>query len=122
VTWIAAAIGGLIGTLARHGVNVAFARTTASPGPYATATVNVVGSLVIGGLAGAIAAGRLTLSAPARAFVFVGILGGFTTFSSFMLDTLTLAERGELGSAVANAVLQVLIGFAATYAAYRALL
>ena len=114
------ALGGLVGTVARHAVNIAFARATPNPVPYATATVNMIGSLVIGALAGAVASGRLTLSAPARAFVFVGILGGFTTFSSFMLDTLTLAKGGAPASAVANIVLQVLVGIALTYAAYRA--
>jgi CrcB protein len=59
------------------------------PGPWATATVSMIGSLVIGMLAGALAGERLAMSPSARAFVFVGLLGGFTTFSSYMLDSLT---------------------------------
>src|SRR4051812_44394357 len=89
--WLAAAVGGLIGTVGRHAVNAAFARAQ-QPVPYATAAVNVVGCFVIGALAGSVAAGRLLMPAPLRAFVFVGILGGFTTFSSYMLDTFTLVE------------------------------
>jgi len=120
MTWIAVALGGLLGSVARHGVNVLFARSLARPAPYATATVNLIGSFAIGALAGSLASGRLTMTVPMRAFVFVGILGGFTTFSSFMLDNLTLADAGIPAQAVANVLAQTIIGFAAIYAAYRA--
>ncbi len=63
--------------------------------PYATAAVNLLGSLAIGLLAGLIATGRVHMSTELRTFVFVGILGGFTTFSSYMLDTFTLGHAGE---------------------------
>lgn len=118
--WIAVALGGLVGALARHSVNIAFTRLTLNTVPYATASVNLLGSIAIGALAGALAGGRLTLSLPVRAFVFVGILGGFTTFSSLMLDTLTLAEGGATAMAFANVVGQMLAGIAAVYLAYRA--
>jgi CrcB protein len=117
-TWIAAALGGMLGTLARHAVNIAFARSMRPP-PYATATVNLIGSFVIGALAGSIAGGRFVLPASVRTFVFVGILGGFTTFSSFMLDTLALAEGGATAAAVANVAGQTVLGLAVTFAAYR---
>lgn len=117
-TWLAAALGGTIGTIARHAVNIAFARSM-KPAPYATAVVNLVGSAIIGALAGSISAGRLLMPAPLRAFVFVGLLGGFTTFSSFMLDTLTLAESGTVGAAFANVAGQTIVGLAVTFAAYR---
>jgi CrcB protein len=94
MTWIAAALGGTLGTLARHAVNIAVARSM-TPAPYATAIVNILGSAIIGALAGSISSGRLLMPAPLRTFVFVGLLGGFTTFSSFMLDTLSLAEGGS---------------------------
>ena len=116
--WIAAALGGTIGTLARHAVNVAVARSM-RPAPYATAIVNLIGSAIIGALAGSIAAGRLLMPAPLRAFVFVGLLGGFTTFSSFMLDTLALAQGGSAGAAFLNVAGQTLVGLAVTFAAYR---
>src|SRR3954471_13463613 len=108
--WIAVLLGGALGSGARHAVNIAAARLLGGPGPYGTATVNMFGSLCIGLLAGAIAAQRVSMSAPVRAFVFVGILGGFTTFSSFMLDSLTLLEAGMAGRAVANLIGQLLFG------------
>jgi CrcB protein len=116
--WIAVAAGGAVGTLARHGVNVLVARLLHQPSPYATAAVNLIGAGIIGVLAGAMAAGRLSWSVPVRTFVFVGILGGFTTFSSFMLDTLTLAYTGEPGIAMANVAGQVLLGLAAVWTGY----
>ena len=60
-----------------------------------TASVNLIGSLTIGLLAGLIATERLHLSAEWRTFVFVGLLGGFTTFSTFSLDGYYLIERGQ---------------------------
>jgi CrcB protein len=120
MVWIAVALGGAIGSVARHGVNAAFAHVTETTTPYATATVNILGSLVIGVLAGLIASGRLHLAPAGRAFVFVGILGGFTTFSSFMLDTLTLAHGNEQGMAVANVLLQIVLGAVAVFAGYAA--
>jgi fluoride exporter len=118
MTWIAAALGGTIGTLARHGVNVAVARSM-KPAPYATAIVNLLGAAIVGAIAGSISSGRLLMPAPLRAFIFVGLLGGFTTFSSFMLDTLALAEGGSAGVAFANVAGQTLLGVAVTFAAYR---
>jgi CrcB protein len=67
--------------------------------PLATMTVNLAGCLAIGVLAGLVASGRLTLAPATRAFVFVGVLGGFTTFSSFGLDSFTLAHGARAGSA-----------------------
>jgi CrcB protein len=118
MTWIAAALGGTLGTLARHAVNIAVARSM-TPAPYATAIVNILGSAIIGALAGSISSGRLLMPAPLRTFVFVGLLGGFTTFSSFMLDTLSLAEGGSTSAAFANVAGQTVLGLAVTFAAYR---
>jgi CrcB protein len=118
--WIAVAAGGALGSLARHSVNVAFSHLTESTTPYATATVNIIGSVVIGVLAGLTAGGKLHMTPPVRAFVFVGILGGFTTFSSFMLDTLTLGHGSEHGLAVSNVLVQVVLGLIAVFAGYAA--
>src|SRR5881394_3842668 len=118
--WLAVAAGGALGSVARHGVNVAIAALTDTTTPYATATVNIVGSIAIGVLAGLTAAGKVEMSPPLRTFVFVGILGGFTTFSSFMLDTLTLGHGNEHALAVANVLLQVVIGLIAVFAGYAA--
>lgn len=106
--------------MARHGVNLAFARLTEQTTPYATATVNLLGSLVIGVLAGLSAGGKMHLSPPVRSFVFVGILGGFTTFSSFMLDTLTLTRGNHQGLAASNVLAQVVLGVIAVFAGYAA--
>lgn len=114
----AVALGGAIGSLARHGVNVAFAHVFLRPVPYATAAVNLVGSAVVGALAGLIASQRLTMTPTMRAFVFVGVLGGFTTFSSFMLDTLTIMERSEGALAMSNVIGQTAIGLLAVCVCY----
>jgi CrcB protein len=117
--WLAVLVGGALGAVARHGVNVAFTRALGTAGPYATAAVNMLGSFVIGFLAGGLASQRLTMTTPMRAFIFVGIIGGFTTFSSFVLDSLTLLQRGASVAAAANLVGQVLVGLALVYAGYR---
>jgi CrcB protein len=117
--WLAVAAGGALGSMARHGVNVLFAHVLARAVPYATASVNLVGSATIGLLAALIAAGRLQWSTELRTFVFVGILGGFTTFSSFMLDTYTLGPGGEQALAFWNVALQVALGLAAVWSGYR---
>jgi len=110
VTWIAVAVGGALGSLARHWVNLEIAHRLERSVPYATLVVNAVGCVVIGALAGRIAAGRLHLSPAMRTFVFVGILGGFTTFSSFGLDTFTLGHGGNHEAAVWNIVGHVALG------------
>ena len=105
--WLAVAAGGALGSMARHGVNILFATVFGRAVPYATASVNLIGSLTIGLLAALIASGRLQLSPELRTFVFVGILGGFTTFSSFMLDTLVLGQGGDQAIALWNVALQI---------------
>jgi CrcB protein len=118
--WLTVGVGGALGSMARHGVNDLFARLLARPVPYATASVNVLGSIVIGVLAGLLAAGRISMSLETRAFVFVGILGGFTTFSSFMLDTFTLARGHDVSAAFWNVGAQLALGLLAIWGGYRA--
>jgi CrcB protein len=112
--WVAIGVGGALGSLARHGVNVLIhGRWPTMRFPLSTLVVNVVGCLVIGLLAGLIMSGRITPRLYWREFVFVGILGGFTTFSTFGLDTMTLF-RGEMAwPAVWNVVAQVGLGLIA---------
>jgi fluoride exporter len=117
--WLAVAVGGALGSMARHGVNLLFAHVLERALPWATATVNLAGSAIIGVLAALIATGRLQLSAEARTFVFVGILGGFTTFSSFMLDTFTLGHGGEHALAFWNVALQTALGLVAVWLGFR---
>jgi CrcB protein len=107
--------------MARHGVGAAIARLSpARVTPYATMTVNLVGCLVIGLLAGLIASRRVTMTPALRAFVFVGVLGGFTTFSSFGLDTFTLAHGGRMGPAALNVGIQVAAGVGLVAVGYAA--
>jgi CrcB protein len=110
MNWIAVALGGALGSLARHWVNLELAHRFERSVPYATFAVNVAGCLVIGALAGRIAGGRLHLTPVVRTFVFVGVLGGFTTFSSFGLDTFTLGHGGHHAAALWNVVGQVGLG------------
>jgi fluoride exporter len=117
--WLAVAVGGALGSLARHGVNVLFSHLLERSVPYATGAVNLAGSAVIGLLASLLATGRLQMSNELRTFVFVGILGGFTTFSSFMLDTFTLGHGGDHALAFWNVLVQTAFGLVAVWAGYR---
>jgi CrcB protein len=117
--WLAVGAGGALGSIARHGVNVVVGHVLGRAVPYATAAVNITGAAAIGLLAALIAAGRLHLSNGMRTFVFVGILGGFTTFSSFMLDTFTVGHGGDHALAFWNVALQTALGLAAVWGGYR---
>jgi CrcB protein len=118
MSWIAVAVGGALGSVARHFVNLEIAHRLERSVPWATFVVNVIGCLVIGLLAGRIASGRLTLSPLARTFVFVGVLGGFTTFSSFGLDTFTLGHGGQHEAAAWNIIGQVSLGVGGVWLGY----
>jgi CrcB protein len=118
VRWVAVGVGGALGSLARHAVNVLVARALGQASPYATFAANLAGCAVIGLLAGLIAGGRLQMTATMRVFVFVGVLGGFTTFSSFGLDSFALAREGRFAFAFWNVAGQVVLGLAAVAAGY----
>jgi len=118
-TWIAVAIGGALGSLARHGINhLVHTRWLLARLPIGTAVVNLTGCFVIGLLAGLIASNRLVVGLYWREFVFVGVLGGFTTFSTFGLDTFTLTQTHPGAYAIVNVVLQVIGGLLAVWAGY----
>ncbi len=106
------ALGGAIGSVARYALAGVVHRFTPAYFPYGTFAVNVAGCLVFG-LVFALGEERFVIGPPARAFLLVGVLGGFTTFSSFTFETFQLLRDGELLLAGANAVGQVLIGLAA---------
>jgi len=119
MVWIAIAVGGALGSMARHGVNVLVqGRWPLLRFPLATFVVNVAGCLVIGVLAGLIMSGRITPRLYWREFVFVGILGGFTTFSTFGLDTFMLTRTHSAGQAAVNVGLQVIGGLASVWIGY----
>jgi CrcB protein len=108
-------LGGGLGAALRHGVNLAFARWFGAAFPFATLTENVTGSLVMGLLAGYFA---FKAGAPQhwRLFLTTGILGGYTTFSAFSLDTALLYERGELGLAALYVLLSVALSIGGLFA------
>jgi CrcB protein len=119
MTWLAVALGGSLGSMARHWINLALAHHFERSVPHATAIVNLIGALAVGALAGAIAGGRISMTPLLRTFVFVGLLGGFTTFSSLMLDTLTLLQGGNASLAVSNLLLQNVLGVALIWGGYH---
>jgi CrcB protein len=92
-------IGGALGSIARYGSGVLVGRIWPMNFPLATMLVNISGSLIMGLFIGFLARTTPAWQADARLFFAVGVLGGFTTLSSFSLDTLTLIERGEIGQA-----------------------
>lgn len=104
----AVAVGSALGGLARYGLSGAVARSFGETFPWGTLVVNVLGSLLIGVVASVTGPdGRLLASPATRVFWMVGVFGGFTTFSSFSLSTLALAQDGEWLRAAANVALSV---------------
>src|SRR4026207_611067 len=91
-------IGGGIGAALRHGFNLAFARVLGTAFPHATLFENVSGSVIMGVLV-ALFAFRSGIPHHWQLFLTTGILGGYTTFSTFSLDVAALYERGEIGLA-----------------------
>lgn len=98
---------GLGGTL-RHGVNLAALRLGAGAFPYGTLFINVAGSFAMGLLAGWFAARGEFASQPIRLFLMTGVLGGFTTFSAFSIESLVLLQRGAYATALAHTLAHVL--------------
>lgn len=119
--WLLVFVGGGLGAALRHGVNRASAAWFGLGFPVGTMVVNVLGSLLMGLLVAGLAEGPATTQ-NLRLFLATGVLGGFTTFSAFSLDALTLFERGQVGLAaiyVAGSVLLSLLAIAAGYSAAR---
>ena len=112
VVFVGAGIGGAL----RHGVNLGSARLFGVGFPYGTFTVNVVGSLIMGLIAGWFAL-KGDATGHLRLFLATGIMGGFTTFSAFSLDALLLIERQQwslaalyIGASVVGSILALLAG------------
>lgn len=109
------ALGGALGSVARYKLSgYVLQHTIDWRFPAGTFAVNVIGCLVAGLLAG-LAEKHDFMSAETRLLVFTGILGGFTTFSAFGLETMFLLRRGEFLVAGANIVLSVVVGLAALW-------
>jgi len=110
VVFLGAGIGGAL----RHGVNLGAARLFGFGFPFGTLIVNIVGSFAMGLLAGYFAF-RPGINQHMRLFLATGILGGFTTFSAFSLDTALLVERHSYGLAAGYVVGSVAAGLSALF-------
>jgi CrcB protein len=106
------ALGGALGSVSRYLVGI-WAQTASKSidFPYGTLTVNLIGCFVIGFLSQLVES-RGVFTPESRALVFIGILGGFTTFSSFGNDTVNLLREGETFNALANVGANVILGLA----------
>lgn len=103
------AAGGALGSMARYALSHTAGLLLPTAFPYGTFLVNAIGCFVFGAIVG-FAEGRGTLTPAARLFWLVGVLGGFTTFSSYAYDTVVLARGGSLPLAVVNTAGQIVIG------------
>ena len=108
------ALGGAIGATARYMAGALATRIAGRGFPWGTLTVNVVGSFLMGALVVALAERFGNRLAP---FLMTGVLGGFTTFSTFSLDVATLVERGRPGAAAGYALASVALSVGALFAA-----
>jgi len=121
ITYLWVAVGGALGSVARYACSSAIANWHGEAFPLGTLVINVVGSFVIG-FFGTLTGpdGRFLVPGDIRQFVMVGICGGYTTFSSFSLQTLTLAQDGEFFRAGLNVVASVVLCLASVWAGYVA--
>jgi CrcB protein len=112
-------LGGGLGALTRHYVGAGAKRWLGEGWPIGTLVVNLIGSLVLGVLAGCVAS-RQSVSAETRAFVMVGFLGALTTFSTFSVEGVTLLrEAASPVSGLAYIGVSVVAGLALAYLGYR---
>jgi CrcB protein len=117
-------LGGLLGSVLRYFVSGWAHVLLGDRFPWGTLGVNLIGCFVLGCLAAASFEGQ-ALGPNARLFLFIGVLGGFTTFSAFGYETLALIQSGRLGSAILSASAHLVLGLAAVWvggAAARSLL
>jgi fluoride exporter len=115
--WVA--IGGAVGTVGRFWLSGVVARLIGETFPWGTLVINVTGSFVIG-FFGTLTGpdGRIFVGSTSRQFVMIGICGGYTTFSSFSLQTLNLMNDGEWLYAGANITGSVILCLVAVWAGY----
>ena len=108
--WIYLFVGGGVGTLARYFVAGFFAHLAGAKFPVGTFVVNLLGCFLAGFFM-ALAEERFAFSYNMRILIFTGFLGGFTTFSAFMIETAYLIRIGQTWMALGNVLLSVLLGF-----------
>jgi fluoride exporter len=113
VLWVG--LGGFVGSSLRFVISGWVHRLPGTSSfPFGTLVVNVVGCLLVG-LIGGWAEHRQVLSPATRLFLLIGVLGGFTTFSTFAYETLAFAHGADVGRALANVGLQVVLGLGAAW-------
>ncbi len=111
-------LGGFLGSILRYGIGGIVGRLKAGwTFPLETLLINVAGCLVIGLLAG-LSEARGVFTGTTRAFLFVGLLGGFTTFSTFGYETFQLLRDGQWSSAAMSTTLQVALGIGGVWAGH----
>lgn len=109
-------IGGALGAMLRHGVNVSTMRVLGAGFPYGTIIVNIAGSFLMGLLIAWLARRMGGSSNELRLFLATGFLGGFTTFSAFSLDAVVLYERGDIAQAGLYIAISVIVSIGALFA------
>ena len=118
-TYLWIALGGALGSIARYWMTNAVAVLTGPRFPWGTILINTIGSFVIGLVAYVTTpVGRIPVSFDIRAFILVGLCGGYTTFSSFSLQTLELVRTGYWFGAAGNIAMSVVLCLAAVCAGY----
>jgi CrcB protein len=121
ITYLWVALGGALGSAARYGCSSLIAERFGETFPFGTLVINVVGSFVIGVFAAVTGPdGRFMAPGDMRQFVMVGLCGGYTTFSSFSLQTLTLVHDGQYARAGLNVVGSVVLCLGAVWLGYAA--
>jgi fluoride exporter len=114
--WIAVAVGGALGSMARFWLAGAMTALTGPRFPWGTLLINVLGSFVIGLVAGiTLTPDRVGMHPDIRIFLMTGVCGGFTTFSAFSLQTLELLQTGDVVPAFGYAIGSVILCVVATY-------
>ncbi len=111
-------LGGAIGTMLRYGISGLIYRASDSVFPWGTLGVNLIGSFIAGFLWEGFE--RAAVSPNIRIFTFIGILGGFTTFSSYNLENFNLLRDGEIRLALSNVLISNLLGIALVFIGYAA--
>jgi fluoride exporter len=109
-------LGGAMGTLTRYSISGLAHRYLGSDFPYGTLSVNLLGSFAIGLLWGLFE--NESLSSAFRSFAFIGFLGGFTTFSSYSLETLNLFRDGQVKIALMNILLNNIFGLVLVFGGF----
>lgn len=112
------ALGGALGSLCRYALTELMTALCGASFPWGTILVNVTGSALIGAFAAGLVPERIMSTSLVRELLVIGLCGGYTTFSSFSLQTFALLQAGQPLRAAANVMLSVALCLAATYAGY----